>query len=268
VHKTEDKDVSKKTKTRPRYAWTAASRHPADLAGELVINKARFVQIGDQLEKAFGKSSNISLMHETVTHLMRITNELQEGIMQLRMVAIDQVFSKFPRIVRDTSRKLGKQIELAIVGKETELDKSVVEIISDPLMHLIRNAVDHGIETTEERRKLGKNVTGIITLRAYHQGSSIVIEIEDDGKGLDAGMLRRKACEKGLLTEKEAANLGDREAMNIIFLPGFSTAAQVSDLSGRGVGMDVVRRNVEQLNGVIDIASEVGKVPVSLSSCH
>ncbi len=230
-----------------------------NLAGELVINKARFMQIQSDLERELGKNSKIGELKDTVVQLMRITNEVQEGIMQLRMVAIDQVFSKFPRVVRDISRKLDKKIELVIEGKDTELDKSVVEEIGDPLMHLVRNSVDHGIETVSERIAAGKPETGIIKLKAYHQGSSIIIEIEDNGHGVNIDLVKKKAISKNLITEEDAFNMTDKEAVNLIFLPGFSTAAVVSDLSGRGVGMDVVKRNVERLNGVVEIVTEQGK---------
>ncbi|OGI09156.1 MAG: hypothetical protein A2Y40_03990 [Candidatus Margulisbacteria bacterium GWF2_35_9] len=228
-------------------------------AGELVINKARFVQLESDLERVFGRNAKVAELKETISQLMRITNEMQEGIMQLRMVPIDQVFNKFPRVVRDLSRKLDKKINLVIQGKDTELDKSVVEEISDPLMHLVRNSVDHGIETVSERRAAGKHEEGTILLNAYHQGSSIIIEIKDEGNGIDIDALKAKAISKGLILEDDAKNMTDKEAVNLIFLPGFSTAKQVSDLSGRGVGMDVVKKNVERLNGVIEILTEKGK---------
>ncbi|MEK6557742.1 MAG: chemotaxis protein CheW, partial [Candidatus Margulisiibacteriota bacterium] len=230
-----------------------------NLAGELVINKARFIQNHLDLEKQFGRHAKVNELKESVVTLMRIANEIQEGIMQLRMVAIDQVFNRFPRVVRDISRKLNKEINLVIEGKETELDKSVVEEIGDPLMHLVRNAVDHGIETVESRRENKKPETGTIILRAYHQGSNIVIEIQDDGKGIDVEAVRSKAIEKGIISQEDAKNMSDRDAVNLIFLPGFSTTTQVSDLSGRGVGMDVVKKNVERLNGVVEIVTEKGK---------
>jgi len=228
-------------------------------AGELVINKARFVQLESDLEKVFGRIPKVGELKETISQLMRITNEMQEGIMQLRMVPIDQVFSKFPRVVRDLSRKLDKKINLVIKGKDTELDKSVVEEISDPLMHLIRNSVDHGIETVTDRRAAGKKEEGTVFLNAYHQGSSIIIEIKDDGKGIDIEVLKSKAISKGLIMESDAAAMSDKEAVNLIFLPGFSTAKELSDLSGRGVGMDVVKKNVDRLNGVIEVITEKGR---------
>lgn len=161
--------------------------------------------------------------------------------------------------MRDLSRELGKQIELEISGEETELDKSVVEEIGDPIMHMIRNSCDHGVESAADRRAAGKPEKGIVQLRAYNEGNHIVIEIADDGKGLDANMLKRKAIEKNLITEKEAEQMSDKEAFAIIFRPGFSTAAKVTNVSGRGVGMDVVKTNIEKLNGVIEIDSEIGK---------
>lgn len=228
-------------------------------AGELVINKARFIQLESDLERAFGQNTKVVELKETISQLMRITNDMQEGIMQLRMVQIDQVFNKFPRVVRDLARKLNKKINLVILGKDTELDKSVVEEISDPLMHLVRNSVDHGIETVSDRKAIGKNEEGTIVLNAYHQGSSIIIEIKDDGKGIDVEALKSKAVSKGLITEDEGRSMSDKEAINLIYLPGFSTAKQVSDLSGRGVGMDVVKKNVDRLNGIIEILTEKGK---------
>ncbi len=190
---------------------------------------------------------------------MRISNELQESIMQLRMVAVDQVFSRFPRVVRDIANKLDKGIDLIVEGKDTELDKSVVEEIGDPLMHLVRNSVDHGIESKADRKRKGKPETGTVYLRAFHQGSSIVLEVQDDGKGLDIPVIKSKAVQKKIITEAEAASMSDKEAANLIFAPGFSTAEAVSDLSGRGVGMDVVKKNVERLNGVVEIVSEKDK---------
>ncbi len=243
-----------------------------ELAGELVINKTRFVQVQQDLEKILGKNVKTSDLKETVTQLMRISNELQESIMQLRMVAVDQVFSRFPRVVRDIANKLDKGIDLIVEGKDTELDKSVVEEIGDPLMHLVRNSVDHGIESKAERKRKGKSETGTVYLRAFHQGSSIVLEVQDDGKGLDIPVIKSKAVQKNIITEAEAASMSDKEAANLVFAPGFSTAESVSDLSGRGVGMDVVKKNVERLNGVVEIVSEkdVGstftiKLPLTLA---
>jgi two-component system chemotaxis sensor kinase CheA len=175
------------------------------------------------------------------------------------MLPVGKVFNKFPRMVRDLSRELNKKIELVITGEETELDKSIVEEIGDPLVHIIRNSCDHGVEDPATRSEAGKSETGTIDLKAYNEGNHIVIEIKDDGKGLDADMLKMKSVEKEVISEREADNMTDKEAFSLIFKPGFSTAAKVTNVSGRGVGMDVVKTNIEKLNGIIDIDSEVGK---------
>jgi two-component system chemotaxis sensor kinase CheA len=188
------------------------------------------------------------------------------------MLPIGKVFNKFPRMIRDLSRELNKKIDLEIYGEETELDKSIVEEIGDPLVHIIRNSCDHGIEVGADRLALGKSETGTIILKAYNEGNHIVVQIDDDGKGLDPEMLKNKSLEKGVITEKEADSMTDKEAYALIFRPGFSTAAQVTSVSGRGVGMDVVKTNIEKLNGIIDIDSEVGrgtsiklKIPLTLA---
>jgi two-component system chemotaxis sensor kinase CheA len=175
------------------------------------------------------------------------------------MLPIGKVFNKFPRMIRDLSRELNKKIELVISGEDTELDKSIVEEIGDPLVHIIRNSCDHGIEPLSVRREAHKNETGTINLKAYNEGNHIVIQIIDDGKGLNVDVLKDIAVNKGVITEKEADKMGDKEAFGLIFRPGFSTAAQVTNVSGRGVGMDVVKTNIEKLNGIIDIDSEIGK---------
>jgi two-component system chemotaxis sensor kinase CheA len=179
--------------------------------------------------------------------------------MLTRMQSIGNVFNKFPRVVRDLAQSLGKQIELTLEGKEVELDKTIIESIGDPLTHLVRNSVDHGIETPDVRKTAGKNGTGQIFLRAYHEAGQVNIEITDDGKGLDGNKLAVKALEKGLITEDQVKLMSTRDKTNLIFLPGFSTAEKVTDVSGRGVGMDVVKTNLDQLGGIIDIDSELGK---------
>ena len=192
--------------------------------------------------------------------------------MKTRMLPIAKVFNKFPRMVRDLSRELGKSIELEISGEETELDKSIVEEIGDPLVHIIRNSCDHGVETADIRRAKGKSETGLIQLKAYNEGNNIVIEITDDGNGLDPDILRSKAIEKGMITEREADGMSDKEAFALIFRPALSTAKVVTNVSGRGVGMDVVKTNIEKLNGIIDVDSELGqgtvirlKIPLTLA---
>lgn len=192
-----------------------------------------------------------------LSQLERHTRELQESVMNIRMLPISFVFSRFPRLAHDISSKLGKKIELKLVGENTEVDKTVVELLSDPLVHLVRNSLDHGIEMPDVRLAAGKPETGTVTLEAYHRGGNIVIEVADDGKGLDKDKLRAKAIEKGLIDAD--AILSDKQTYELIFMPGFSTAEKLTDISGRGVGMDVVRRNIQALGGNIEILSELGK---------
>lgn len=224
-----------------------------NMVGELVITQAMLTQLS---EGDFDKAKLVSLQ-EGLAQLAHNTRDLQESVMRIRMLPISFVFSRFPRLVRDTSKKLGKQIELKLLGEQTELDKTVMEKISDPMVHLVRNAMDHGLETTEERIASGKSEVGSITLNAFHQGGNIVIEIIDDGKGLNTEKIKQKAIANGLITEN--SDLTDEEINLLIFEPGFSTADQVSDLSGRGVGMDVVRRNIQALNGSVELASTPGE---------
>lgn len=222
-----------------------------NLAGELVLSRNQLLQTitsGD-VRNAEAVGQRIDL----------VTSELQEAIMLTRMQPIGNVFNKFPRVVRDLSKKLGKQIDLTIVGKDVELDKTIIEAINDPLTHLVRNSVDHGIEAPEDRAKKGKDIRGLIVLKAYHAAGQVVIEISDDGKGLDGDMLAETAVKKGLITSDQAKVMSEKERINLILLPGFSTAKKVTDVSGRGVGMDVVKTNLDQLGGSIEIESEVGK---------
>lgn len=221
------------------------------LAGELVLSRNQMMQIL--------ATNDISRLQNIAQRINLITTELQENIMRTRMQPIGNVFNKFPRIVRDLARSLGKEIDLVIKGEEVELDKNMVEAIGDPLTHLVRNAVDHGIEVPFVRQKKGKNSKGTVTLYAYHEGGQVNIDIIDDGAGIDADKLKIKAMEKNLITMAEAETMSDRDALNLIFLPGFSTATIVTDVSGRGVGMDVVRTNIERLGGIIDIQTEVDK---------
>ncbi|WP_265820595.1 hybrid sensor histidine kinase/response regulator [Geovibrio ferrireducens] len=243
-----------------------------NLVGELVLSRNRIGQISGELEKKFEGEFLIEQLMETTSQIGLITTELQLAVMKTRMVPIGKVFNKFPRMVRDLSREKNKEIELVITGEETELDKSVVEEIGDPLIHMIRNAVDHGVEGPEERRKAGKPVKGTVHLSAYHEGNHIVVEIRDDGKGMDPGKLKKKAVEKGVISAEEAKNLDNEGAFNLIFKPGFSTAEKITSISGRGVGMDVVKTNIEKLNGIINIESELGhgtrfrlKLPLTLA---
>jgi len=230
-----------------------------NLVGELVLGKNRLVSVAQKAEEKFSGDEVVEELSEVANQITLVTTDLQMGVMKTRMVQIGKVFNKFPRVVRDIARELNKEVELIIEGAETELDKSVVEEINDPLVHIVRNAIDHGIEPPEERVKLGKPSKGRIVLSAYHEGNYIVIEAADDGRGMDPEKLKQKALEKGLITETEARQMSKEEAYALIFKPGFSTAEKVTNLSGRGVGMDVVKTNVEKLNGIIEIKSELGK---------
>ena len=221
-----------------------------NLAGELVLSR-------NQLLRVLGEQETGSNLDSIASGLDQVTTELQETIMQTRMQPIGNVFNKFNRVVRDLSGKLGKQCNLHVEGKEVEVDKTIVEAISDPLTHLVRNSVDHGVEMPEQRVASGKPRAGTLHLRAYHQSGKVRIEIEDDGKGIDADFLKGKAVSKGLLTQEQADAMSEREAVRLIFHPGFSTAEAVTDVSGRGVGMDVVRSNIEKLGGTVDIETEI-----------
>jgi two-component system chemotaxis sensor kinase CheA len=243
-----------------------------NLVGELVLSRNRIGQISGDLEKKFEGEFLIEQLMETTSQIGLITTELQLAVMKTRMVPIGKVFNKFPRMVRDLCRDMGKDVDLVISGEETELDKSVVEEIGDPLIHMIRNSVDHGVEHPDVRRKKGKPDKGTVNLSAYHEGNHIVVEIKDDGAGMDAEVLKMKAVEKGVITADEAKNMDPEAAYGLVFKPGFSTAAKITDVSGRGVGMDVVKTNIEKLNGIINIESELGvgtrfrlKLPLTLA---
>ncbi len=220
-----------------------------NLAGELVIAQAQI--------EGFEEIKKNSALFKLIELTFKITRDIQEIGMSMRMVPIAYAFQKMGRVVRDLTRKMNKKIQLVIEGEETELDKNVIQELTDPLMHMVRNAIDHGIESPEERISAGKPETGVITLRAYHQGGNIIIEISDDGKGLDKEKIFQKAVEKGLIDHR--TELTDQQIFNLIFTPGFSTASEITDVSGRGVGMDVVKKNIEKLRGTIDIDSQVGK---------
>ena len=243
-----------------------------NLIGELVLGKNRLIKIYGDVEERYDGEKFLEELNQVVSSISSVTTDLQLAVMKTRMQPVGKVFNKFPRMVRDLSRELKKSIDLVITGEETELDKSIVEEIGDPLIHIIRNSCDHGVESPEDRKALGKPEIGRVDLKAYNEGNHIVIEIADDGKGLDAEMLKLKAIEKGLISDKEADSMTDKEAFGIIFKPGFSTAKAISNVSGRGVGMDVVKTNVEKLNGIIEIDSEKGvgttfklKIPLTLA---
>lgn len=224
-----------------------------NMVGELVITQAMLNELGEGEEFDQAK---LTALREGLAQLSHNTRDLQESVMRIRMLPISFVFSRFPRLVRDISQKLDKQVELKLLGEQTELDKTVMEKISDPMVHLVRNSLDHGLETPEERLASGKGEMGTVTLNAYHQGGNIVIEIIDDGRGLNTTKIKQKALANGLISETD--DLSDDEINELIFQPGFSTADEVSDLSGRGVGMDVVRRNINALNGTVEVASSPG----------
>jgi two-component system chemotaxis sensor kinase CheA len=223
-----------------------------NMVGELVITQSMLSLVGEHFEL-----NKLDQLKNGLSQLERHTRELQESVMNIRMLPISFVFSRFPRLAHDISSKLGKKIELKLVGENTEVDKTVVELLSDPLVHLVRNSLDHGIEMPDVRLAAGKPETGTVTLEAYHRGGNIVIEVKDDGKGLDKDKLRAKAIEKGLIDPDVI--LTDKQTYELIFMPGFSTAEQLTDISGRGVGMDVVRRNIQALGGNIEIISILGK---------
>lgn len=220
-----------------------------NMVGELVITQSMLGQLGQDFDL-----SRLAKLQEGLSQLEQNTRELQESVMKIRMMPISFAFSRFPRLVRDLGGQLGKKVILETIGEQTELDKTVMEKINDPLVHLVRNSMDHGLETTEQRIAAGKSEEGTITLNAYHQGGNIVIEVADDGAGLNEDRILTKAIEKGLVPENNS--LTPEEIHNLIFLPGFSTAEAVSDISGRGVGMDVVRRNIQALNGSIEVKSQ------------
>lgn len=222
-----------------------------NLFEELVIDRGRLEQIASELKN--------NELNETVERMARITGDLQEIILNMRMMPVEQVFNRFPRMVRTLSKDLNKKVNLEIIGAETELDRTIIDEISDPLVHLIRNSIDHGIETPERRKELGKPEVGTVILRAYHSGNNVFIEIEDDGAGIDKEKVMNKALERGLVTEEEVAKMTDQQIFGLLFAPGFSTAEKVTDVSGRGVGLDVVRTTFESLGGVVTVDSELGK---------
>lgn len=228
-----------------------------NLVGELVLVRNRLATLKQNLGQ--DKAASNEEISKAVANLDVVTADLQTSVMKTRMQPIKKVFGRFPRVVRDLARAMEKEINLEMQGEETDLDKNLVEALADPLVHLVRNAVDHGIESPEEREAAGKPRAGTVILAAEQEGDHILLSIEDDGKGMDPDALRRKAVEKGLMDEEAAARLDDHEAYNLIFAPGFSTKTEISDISGRGVGMDVVKTRIGQLNGSVEIDSRLGR---------
>jgi two-component system chemotaxis sensor kinase CheA len=229
-----------------------------NLSGEIGLTKNRLTCLRANILQGKTDSDTLKALDEAVSSLDLLVGDLQNAVMKTRMQPIGRLFQKYPRLARDLARQLGKDVELVITGEETEIDKTMIEDLNDPLVHLVRNAVDHGVESTDERKACGKPTKSLVKLSAQQAGDHIILEISDDGKGMRPDSLRRKAVEKGLIDLETANSMDDRQSLNLIFLPGFSTKDMISDVSGRGVGMDVVRTNIQKLNGRIDIASAVG----------
>jgi len=227
-----------------------------NLVGELITDRNRLKKIHGRMARL---NSNYDQIMETITHLGRITDQIQEEVMRIRMLPVSSLLGKFPRMVHDLSRKAGKQIDVVVRGEETEMDRSMIEEINDPLIHLIRNAVDHGIEMPRERLAAGKPERGTLTLTARHEQGRIILTVEDDGGGIDGEKLRRKAVEKGLISPEDAAKLDEEQCVDLMFLPGLSTSQAVTDISGRGVGMDIVNTNVQHVNGSIQVETRLGQ---------
>ncbi|WP_256762398.1 chemotaxis protein CheA [Cohnella sp. WQ 127256] len=264
-------NVKPQTQTQTIRVSVERLDHLMNLVGELVIDHTRIHQVERTQRRQFTEES-VNELGQISDHLSRIIADLQDSVMKTRMLPIEQLFNRFPRMVRDLTRDLGKEIELVIGGKDTELDRTLIEEIADPLIHLIRNAVDHGIESPAQRELSGKNRKGTLQIRAAHEDNQVVIYVEDDGAGIDPARMRTSALQKGVISPEEEALLSEREAIELIFRPGFSTASKVSDVSGRGVGMDIVRSHIEKLNGIIDIETQLGqgtsfkiKLPLTLA---
>lgn len=229
-----------------------------NLVGELVIDRTRIAQLGADLSAKY-EDANIDALAETVGHIARITSDLQDQIMKARMMPIETVFNRFPRVIRDLAQKLDKDVKLEMLGGDTELDRSVIEVIGDPLLHVLRNSLDHGLERPDDREAAGKSRQGTVTISARHQENHIVIEIIDDGRGIDVERVKAKAVSNGLTTAEAAEKLSDKEILQFIFASGVSTASEVSEVSGRGVGMDIVRSNLQKLGGIIELETNLGE---------
>ena len=238
---------------------TARLDQVLNLSGEIGLTKNRLNALRSDILSGRNDSETLHALDIAVSQLDLLVSDLQNAVMKTRMQPIGRLFQKYPRIARDLARSLGKDVELQLVGEETEIDKTMIEDLSDPIIHLIRNAVDHGVEDTPARAAAGKPAKSVLRLEARQEGDHIVILVADDGRGMDAERLRAKALAKGLITDEEASTMDDRQSYNLIFAPGFSMAEKVSDVSGRGVGMDVVRTNIQKLNGTIEIRSQLGK---------
>jgi len=245
---------------------TARLDQVLNLSGEIGLTKNRLTSLRADILAGRNDTDTLHALDQAVSQLDLLVSDLQNSVMKTRMQPIGRLFQKYPRIARDLARQLGKDVELALIGEETEVDKTMIEDLADPLVHLVRNAVDHGVESAEERLAAGKPSKSIVRLEARQEGDHIVLIIADDGRGMSPERIRAKAIEKGIIQEEEANTLDDRQSLNLIFLPGFSTMAQASAVSGRGVGMDVVKTNIQKLNGSVDIRSEPGKGSVFIIS--
>ncbi|MEK7850965.1 MAG: chemotaxis protein CheA, partial [Deltaproteobacteria bacterium] len=235
-----------------------------NLVGELAAGRSRLSQLS--------KEARNKPLEEVTSFIASISSQIQSEVLSIRMVPIKQLFNKFYRLVRDVSRPMGKDVELQVVGEDTELDKTIIELLHDPILHMVRNAIGHGIETPEERKRLGKPQVGTVILRAYHEQNYVYVDVEDDGRGLNPDRIRKKALEKGIIGADEASAMSDDEAVRLIFLSGFSTAEEIDDISGRGVGMNVVKTNIEKVGGSIDVDYREGagtrfilKMPLTLA---
>lgn len=243
-----------------------------NLVGEILIDQTMVSQINQELKGAFQSNEAVSEQERILKHMSRVISEFQENVMKIRMLPIEQLFSRFPRVVRDLSGQLGKEIELVMEGGETELDRTVIEELSDPMIHIIRNSLDHGIESADVRKAAGKPEKGTVTISATHKENQVVLVVEDDGAGIDPEKIKHSALKKGVITPQQAEKMTDNELIHLVFAAGFSTAQTVSDVSGRGVGMDVVRNHIEKLNGMVEIESKKGvgtkmviKLPLTLA---
>ena len=243
-----------------------------NLVGELIIGKSMLQQVLGELSKRYPKEQLRGRFADAIAFQARVLNDLQRSVMKIRMVPVEQLFRRFPRMARDVARQCGRDVELVVSGQDTDLDKGILDAIAEPLTHMVRNAVSHGIESPEERQRLGKPAQGRVRLNAYHQGNQVIVEISDDGRGMDVAKIRLKAIKLGLLQSEEAARLTEAEILDIIFRPGFSTAEQVTEVSGRGVGMDVVQSVLHRLKGTVGVQTQLGqgttfrlKLPLTLA---
>lgn len=254
-------NTSKKTeiKQKPKHKAGKTVRVDIDRLDTLMNLVSELIIIKTRLEGIEQGNNNNQNYNEAIEYLERITTSLHDAVMKVRMVPIERVFNRFPRMIRDLSRKLNKDIDLVMSGEETELDRTVIDEIGDPLIHLLRNAADHGLETTEERIQNGKSEVGHVYLRAYQDGNNVVIEVEDDGKGINVNKIKQKAIEKGTITVDTVSNMSDQDIIDLLFKPSFSTSDSISDISGRGVGLDVVKTKIETLGGDIEVKTDLGK---------